>query len=170
MLLKLKKSTADWLLDFHVRNAWTLPCQPSSFRFLWPFNYHRSSTLPGCASSEHHWKFTVNYNQLCACSILRIFNSFLPSAALSQIVQIMALIFPFRSHIFFLMYHEKKNLMKLFSFCWRVIFFVMIIWTGVYFKMSTLIFRVIGNPFVNVSSHLNNSGSYIFDIDVERGV
>lgn len=109
MLLKLKKSTADWLLDFRVRNAWTLPCQPSSFRFLWPFNYHRSSTLPGCASSKHHWKFTVNYNQLCACSILRIFNSFLPSAALSQIVQIMALIFPFRSHIFFPYVSWKKK-------------------------------------------------------------
>lgn len=54
---------------------------------------------------------SADRSQLCALSMLRIFNGFPHSVAPSQIVQIMAQILPLRTPIFFLMYHggEKTN-------------------------------------------------------------
>lgn len=50
-------------------------------------------------------------------SIVWILNSFLHSTVLAEIVQITALIFPFKTHIFSLCTMKKKSLIELFSFC-----------------------------------------------------
>lgn len=149
-----------------------LSCQHSSFRCLWLFNYLHHSTAPGCASSKHHWKFIVNYNQQHTFSTLWIWITFFIPRTVTNSPD-NGSNFPFQNSGFFFLFvpwKEKKIWWNSFLSAEGVIFPVMIIEIGLYFRMSILIFYAVWNLFVNLFNHLNNSGNYIFDINVEREI